>query len=224
MEHSLEMPLADVLECMQTRIFHNTRYFGIRTLKSPLDFWVYQEIFHELRPDYVIEIGNLFGGSTLALAHLCDALGHGKIIGLDCSHQEIPQWVRDHPRLTLIEGEATASVELVKKMVEKAKTVLVIEDSNHTYDNTLNILRTFGPLVTPGSYFIVEDGIICHGIKGEAVPWVYEAIETFMQEDDTFEMDRERENFLITWNPTGYLRKKLPAPATQPDPSGNNQA
>jgi cephalosporin hydroxylase len=35
--------------------------------------------------------------------------------------------------------------------------VLVIEDSAHSYRNTLEVLEKFGPHVSEGSYFIVED-------------------------------------------------------------------
>ena len=44
MEDNLNMPLAEVLEQLQQRIMQRSKYFGIKTLKSPLDFWIYQEI------------------------------------------------------------------------------------------------------------------------------------------------------------------------------------
>ncbi len=44
MEHNLDLTVREVLGLMQTRIMTETRYFGIQTLKSPIDFWVYQEI------------------------------------------------------------------------------------------------------------------------------------------------------------------------------------
>ena len=56
------------MSCRPASCINHTTYFGIRALKSPLDFWIYQEILFETRPDFVIEIGNCCGGSTLALA------------------------------------------------------------------------------------------------------------------------------------------------------------
>jgi cephalosporin hydroxylase len=207
METSLHLPLKNVLAHMQQRIITRSTYFGITTFKSPIDFWIYQELLFERRPDFIVEIGNFHGGSALALAHLCDALGHGRIIGLDLSHDAVPEIVRQHPRIRLLGGDACASFGQVAELVAGSASVMVIEDSAHTYDNTLAVLRTYAPLVTPGNYFIVEDGIIHHGLDGGPSPGPYEAIETFVQENGAFEIDRGRESFLITWNPKGYLRR-----------------
>lgn len=172
----------------------------------------YQEIICETSPDFIVEIGNYLGGSTLALAHLCDCLGRGRVIGCDLSHRYISARVRDHPRVTLVEGDACRSFHRVVKLIGGDAKVLVIEDSSHTYENTLAVLRTYSPLVKPGQYFIVEDGICHHGLPIGPKPGPYEAIETFLAENVHFEADRGRESFLITWNPKGYLRRKTTAP------------
>ncbi|MBI3943542.1 MAG: class I SAM-dependent methyltransferase [Chloroflexi bacterium] len=207
MEKHLDLPAAKVLQIMQDRIVHETTYFGIQTLKSPLDLWVYQEIIFETRPDYIIEIGNFHGGSTLALAHLCDALAKGQIIGVDITHQNIPEFVRNHPRITLIEGDACTSYDTVIARINPAANILIIEDSSHTYKNTLKILETYHGLIKPGGYFIVEDGICHHGLPTGPKPGPYEAIEKFVRENRDFVVDRRRESFFLTWNPKGYLRK-----------------
>ncbi len=207
METHLDMPLSEVLSVMQHRIMSGTTYHGIPTLKSPLDFWVYQEIIHELQPDVIVEIGNHCGGSTLALAHLCDLVGAGRVIGLDISHACIHDSVRAHPRVQLIEGDACAMVERVRAQVPDGGRVMVIEDSAHTFDNTLNVLRAYAGLVSVGSYFIVEDGICHHGLDVGPNPGPYEAVEAFIAENADFEVDRSRESFMITWNPMGYLRR-----------------
>ena len=182
-------------------------YFGVRALKSPIDHWVYQEIIFETKPDVILEIGNHNGGGTLCLAHLCDLLGKGRVIGLDVSHEAIAERVRRHPRITFIEGDACRSFGVVKQMIAKGERVLVIEDSSHTYENTLNVLRSFSELIQPGDYLIVEDGICHHGLDVGPRPGPYEAIETFVRENADFAIDRKRESFLITWNPKGYLKK-----------------
>lgn len=86
--------------------------------------------------------------------------------------------------------------------------VLVIEDSSHTYDNTLAVLRTYSGLTLPGDLFIVEDSICHHGLDVGPNPGPYEAIEAFVQENPAFEVDRSQEALFITWNPKGYLRRK----------------
>lgn len=207
MEEHLDMPLRQVLPIIQDRIRQKTSYFGIKTLKSPIDFWVYQEIIFETKPDLIIEIGNFCGGSTLALAHLFDRIGHGRVIGIDILHNRVPPLVRQHPRIALIEGDACASFGQVEALVDGAENIMVIEDSSHTFENTLKVLDTYSKLVKPGGYFIVEDGICHHGLDLGPDPGPYEAIDAFVAGNPDFEIDRGRESFLITWNPKGYLRR-----------------
>jgi cephalosporin hydroxylase len=63
-------------------------------------------------------------------------------------------------------------------------------------------------MVTAGSYVVVEDtninGHPAHEGWGEG-PW--EAVEAFVQENDDFVIDRAREKFLLTFNPSGWLRR-----------------
>lgn len=207
LEDCLDLPLSKVLEVMQDRIMNQSRYFGIKTLKSPTDFWIYKEIIFELMPDFIIEIGNFCGGSTLALAHICDSLGAGNIIGIDISQSKIPDIVKNHQRVNLIEGDACNVFDFVKNIVKNHKNILIIEDSAHTYDNTLKVLDLYSTLVAPGGYFIVEDSICHHGLEVGPCPGPYEAINTFLETNKNFEVDRSRESFLITWNPKGYLKR-----------------
>lgn len=206
MEESLDLPLRHVLQILQDRLMRQSTYFGVKALKSPTDFWVYQEIMHAERPDLVVEIGNAYGGSTLALAHMCDLLDHGTIVGIDISHANIPAAVREHPRITLLEGDACALYPRVAALAQ-GRRVLVIEDSSHTYENTLEVLRLYSQLIRVGDYFIVEDSICHHGLDVGPKPGPYEAIEAFVKQQRNFEIDRLKESFLITWNPKGYLKR-----------------
>ena len=213
MEKSLDMSIKALLPIMQRKILNKTTYLGIRTIKNPLDLWVYQEIIYDTRPNVIIEIGNAFGGTLLALAHICDALwplskSSGKIIGIDLDHRSLDKRVIAHPRIHLKERDAVACFKEVKELVPAHASVLVIEDSSHKYDNTLDILKNYSTLIKPGGYFIVEDGICHHGLNVGPSPGPYEAVETFLAEYPDFEVDRTRESFLLTWNPRGFLRRK----------------
>ena len=86
-------------------------------------------------------------------------------------------------------------------------SVLVIEDSSHEFENTLSILNKYSQLVTVGSYIIVEDSICHHGLEVGPSPGPYEAIERFLLDSSDFEIDKACEDFGITWNPNGYLRR-----------------
>jgi cephalosporin hydroxylase len=207
MEENLDLPVKKVLEIMQEHLRTKSTYFGVPSIKSPTDSWTYQEIIYEMKPDVIVEVGNETGGSTLMLAHLCDLLGKGKVIGVDISHAVIHESVKKHPRITLIEGDACGSFEKVKSLIKNDDRVLVIEDSSHTYENTLNVLRTFSELVRVGDYFIVEDSNCHHGLDTGPNPGPYEAIEKFISENKDFTIDRGKEAFFITWNPKGYLKR-----------------
>lgn len=209
MEENLDLKLENVLQIMQRRIVRKTSYLGIHTTKSPLDLWIYQEIIFETRPDVIIEIGCGCGGGCLYLANICESIGIGKILGIDISLRKVPEMVFSHPRIKLIEGDACLIVDKVRELVFNCKKILLIEDSSHTYENTLVLLNLYSPLVNPGSYYIVEDSNSHHGVNQGPHPGAYEAIDAFLSGNNDFESDRERESFLITWNPKGYLRRKL---------------
>jgi cephalosporin hydroxylase len=207
LEARLNEPLKVILTDIQQRIMTKNRYFGIPTLKHPYDFWVYQEIVTDKRPDVIVEVGNFRGGSALALAHLCDHLGMGRVIAVDINHADVAPEARAHPRITFVTGDAVAVADTVKGLIRAEETVLIIEDSAHTYDNTLQVLRAYCDLIKPGFHFIVEDSICWHGLDVGPNPGPYEAIEQFVKENPAFVIDRTFENFVITWNPKGYLTR-----------------
>lgn len=206
-EAHLNRPVSELIVQMQQRIMQATHYQGIQTLKNPLDFWIYQEILFECQIDVIIEIGNYCGGSTLALAHSCDNLGRGRVLAVDRDQQPIPERVRQHPRIQCFEGEACALFAQVQDHIQAHDRVMIIEDSAHSFDNTHNVLLTYAQLVSPGSYFIVEDSILQHGLPYGPHPGPYEAIQVFLAAHSDFEVDRSREAFGLTWNPSGFLRR-----------------
>lgn len=207
-ENSAGLTIRELIPIIQDRIMNKTSYFGIKTLKNPFDYWIYKEIIFKNKPDIIIEIGNHSGGSTLALAHLCELIGKGRIIGIDIDHERVPVYVKKNKRIKFITGDACDVFYQVKMKVKKNDKVLIIEDSSHTYENTLNILRLYSELIKPGGYFIIEDGICHHGFDHGPKPGPYEAVEAFLDKNPDFYLDREKESFLITWNPKGYLKRK----------------
>lgn len=187
--------------------WRNTRWMGTDVLKCPLDLWVYQELLFELRPDWIVETGTAFGGSAAYLAAMCDLLGNGRIVTIDPRVREgRPQ----HPRITYLAGLST-DPEIraqVESMIGPEDRVLVLLDSDHSERNVLEELRAYHGLVTPGSYCVVEDSNVNgHPVAREHGPGPMEAIHTFLRENDAFEIDREREKFFLTFNPSGFLKR-----------------
>jgi cephalosporin hydroxylase len=186
----------------------NTRWLSVNAYKSPLDLWIYQELIVSLRPQLVIETGTAFGGSAFFLATVCDALGVGEILSIDIENRDGRP---AHDRITYLTASSTAP-ETLAVVAERAKgkaPVLVILDSDHSYEHVLAELRRYADLVTPGSYLVVEDT----NLNGNPVlpnfgPGPMEAVQAFLQERAEFEPDAEQEKFLLSFNPSGYLRRR----------------
>jgi cephalosporin hydroxylase len=186
----------------------DTKFLGVPTWKSPLDLWVYQELLWELRPGLIVETGTAYGGSALYLATLCETIGSGEVVSID-----IGEWPDRpvHPRLTYVVASST-DPQVVAQVAERARTagtVLVVLDSDHRWGHVLAELRAYAPLVTPGSYLVVEDtNVNGHPVYEAFGPGPMEAVQDFLKERDDFEVDRSREKFLLTFNPGGWLRKR----------------
>jgi cephalosporin hydroxylase len=192
----------------------DTKWLGIPLLKCPLDLWVYQEILEEVRPTVIVECGTAYGGSALYLASICDLLGQGEVITVDMEVAAYPNRPV-HDRITYIEGSSTApeTFSRVKELIAGREPVMVLLDSDHSKQHVLKELRLYEPLVSRGSYLIVEDT----NVNGNPVlmnfgPGPAEAIAEFMQENSAFIRDSTREKYLLTFNPNGYLFKRA-----QPD-------
>jgi cephalosporin hydroxylase len=204
------MTLEDWMLYHQTDIvFDQCTWMGVKALKSPLDAWIYQEIIYEVKPDVIVELGSMWGGSTLYLASLLDLLGHGQVVSVDISRE---RFSAKHPRFVLITGSTTDPQVIAQvRSVCEGKKVLVIHDAAHDKPTVLADLRTYGQLVNVGSYLIVEDGfgdLFYPGTPigmGEDGP--LPAIEQFVQEHPEFEIDKSRERYLLTTNPLGYLKR-----------------
>jgi cephalosporin hydroxylase len=103
------------------RIFHdmaettwdqNTHWLGTRIQKLPMDLEVYQELLWETKPDVLLEMGTLNGGSALYFASIFDLMGHGRVITVDIERQpNLPK----HARIAYLLGSST-SPEIVRQI------------------------------------------------------------------------------------------------------------
>lgn len=189
------------------RTWKNTRWMGCRTMKCPLDLWIYQEIIHELKPDIVIETGVNEGGGAAFLASILDSIGKGKLITVDI---ELLEGRPIHDRITYIKGSSTEEkvVQQISEMIKGSQVVLVILDSDHNKPHVLKEMEIYNEFVTKGSYMIVEDSNVNgHPILPNWGEGPFEAIQEFLSQNDSFEIEKDREKFYMTFNPNGYLKK-----------------
>ena len=196
------------------RTWNNMRWLGVPTLKMPLDMWIYQEMLYEIKPDVLLECGTFNGGSALYFASLMDLVKKGRVITIDIEAKpDMPK----HPRINYLIGSST-SPEIfaqVRRLIKPGETVMVSLDSNHSKGHVLAELKTYADLVSVGSYLVVEDtNINGHPVLPEFGPGPMEALDEFLSENKNFVSDKDREKFLVTFNPRGYL-KKVSASATK---------
>lgn len=201
------------------RTWQDTFFLGVNVFKNPSDMWVYQEILAEVRPDVIVECGTAAGGSALYMAHLCDAIGHGRVITIDIETAEEAlhaivapaagsRFRPSHPRITYMHGSTTSAEtqQQVVSALHEGDTVMVILDSDHSAGHVLEEMRFYSQLVSQGSYLIVEDtNLSGHPVEAETNAGPMEARDAFFGENSDFVTDTRREKFFVTQNPKGYL-------------------
>lgn len=190
-------------------IFDDCKWMGVRSLKNPLDAWVYQEIIYEVKPDVIIEIGSYAGGGTLFFAHMLDLIGNGMVVSVDIdrSHYNV-----EHPRITTVTGNSS-SEEVVSKVASlcKDKKVMLLHDGDHNKAQVLLDLKAYSGLVSKGSYILVEDGVVDLFDAGDGMALTGDgplaAVEEFLRTNSDFEIDESKERYILTYNPKGFLRR-----------------
>lgn len=208
--------------------YYTFSWAGQPLLQLPEDVVRLQEVVYRLQPEAIVETGVCGGGSLLFHATLCEAVGKGRVIGIDI---QIPAEVRaaveadrlSH-RITMIEGDSAAPeiVSKVRTLVGDAAPVMVILDSDHTCQHVLRELEAYAPLVTPGSCIIAEDGVMhdLADVPGGSPDWFHnnptEAARQFAAAHREFEIRQPAWKFNrgelrsnVTYWPDGWLWRAI---------------
>jgi cephalosporin hydroxylase len=201
-------------------------WMGRPVIQLPEDMIRIQEVIWRLRPDVIVETGVAHGGSLIFYASLFEAMGHGRVIGIDVdirSHNRAT--IEAHllsRRITLIEGSSTADDTLtaVRNKIAPDETVLIVLDSNHSRAHVEAELDLYAPLVTPGSYIVACDGIMAQlaGAPRTAPDWTWNnpiaAAEAFLAHNPDFVLDEPAFPFnegtvrnRVTYWPKSYLKR-----------------
>lgn len=176
-------------------------WMGRPIIQLPEDLVRMQEVLFTLKPDVVVETGIAHGGSLIFYASLFEAMGHGRVVGIDVD-------IRPHnraaieahlmkKRIAMVEGSSVAPevVSQIKAMIRPREKVLVILDSNHSYQHVLAECRAYADLVSIGSYIVATDGIMQQvvGAPRSAPDWDHnnpqQAARDFVIEDERFAIE-----------------------------------
>lgn len=207
------------LSC-EYRLMYEPTWMGVPIIQLPSDIVMMQELIWKLRPDVIVECGLAHGGSAVMYASICELIGKGKVIGIDLEVRQYNRVViQGHPmsrRIEIIECSSidNNTVELVRGKVGNAQTVLVVLDSNHSYDHVLKELNLYHSMVTPNSYLVAMDGAQAHvweiprckNLSRDDNP--LRAIKEFLKDHPEWEVDEHYNRMQVTSNPGGFLRRR----------------
>jgi cephalosporin hydroxylase len=191
-----------------TQNYGNLTWLGNPIWQNTMDLWVIQEVLSSIRPGLLIETGTNRGGSSLFFAHLMDLMGCGSIITMDVEKLHD----LSHPRISYLIGSSTdaALLSQVKQAAQQTSgPVMLILDSDHSEAHVRQELELLHPLVTVGSYILVQDGIT-DTLPGAAAwrPGPLPAIESFLKTHPEYEVDDALcKKFPITHHPKGWLKR-----------------
>jgi cephalosporin hydroxylase len=209
-----------------SKYVYSFSWMGRPMIQLPDDMMRLQEVIWQVQPDVLIETGVAHGGSLVFHAALFEAMGKGRVIGIDIEirphNRAAIEAHRMKPRIALIEGSSTAPevVGQVRALIRPGETVLVVLDSNHTKAHVLDELRAYGPLVSVGSYIVATDGVMQQvaGAPRTADDWSWnnplQALLEFVAEDARFVIEEPTPPFnegvvrdRMTYWPKAYLKR-----------------
>lgn len=187
-------------------------WLGIPSIQNPNDVWITQELISRVKPDFIVEAGTWHGGSAAIWAMIQDQVNpKGRVITIDIQdlvdRTKLPPILRQKVDYVLGSSTDPGVVAFVTRRVAGG-TVMVLLDSDHHKPHVLAELRAYAPLVSVGSYLIVQDtNVNGHPVALEHGPGPMEAVEEFLASDDRFVSDRTQERLMFTMHPKGYLKR-----------------
>lgn len=203
----------------QRRISYEVTWLGIPIIQTPEDILMVQELIWKVRPTVIVESGVAHGGSLILYASLLELLGRGHVIGVDVEIRKYNRLaIESHPmskRVSLIEGSSIdeSTVAQVSGRVAGTDSVMVMLDSNHSKAHVRRELELYGPMVTPGSYLVVFDGVmraVADAPNGHP-GWVDDnplaAVQDYLTDHPEFTQDRSYERLAVTYCQGGFLRR-----------------
>lgn len=220
-------------EFEKRRLWFWMRFLGVRFGQDPSDAIVISEIIVDVEPELIIETGTNSGGSTLLWAAILELLGQspGRVLTCDPftieeARDEVARGRRrdivdeKRPPLRLptdypfynerveahnIQSTTTEFVKRAHELAAGAARVMVILDSDHHKSTVARELELLAPLVTVGSYLIVEDTKLDHLEPNVAGPLA--AIKEWLPLHPEFEFARAREYIMYSQHISGYLKR-----------------
>jgi cephalosporin hydroxylase len=170
--------------------------------KLPEDLDRYALVIERTRPELIVECGTWQGYSAEWFA------GFGlDVVTIDVDPRE-SAWIKDHgdhrDQITYLTGSST-DPHIIGQATGLAagRRTMVVLDSDHSGPHVYAEIAAYAPLVTPGCFLIVEDGI-CRWLQG-MVGGPLDAVEELLVGHPEWQRDESVETLHpISTNPMGW--------------------
>jgi cephalosporin hydroxylase len=128
-------------------------YNGVGMWKTVDDLKRYEQVIAATRPELIVETGTRWGG----FAHWCADHHRVDVVTVDVAGTA---YDRVFPRVTSLVGDSVDE-QMVATVADAARgrRTMVVLDSDHHAPHVVAEIRAYSPLVTPGCYLVVEDGL-----------------------------------------------------------------
>ena len=205
---------------VETKYSYGFNWLGVPIIQFPTDLLAFQEIVFKVKPTLIIECGVARGGSAIfwaSMQHICGI--EPNVLGVDIDIRKHASDAISESRyadsIRLIQGSSidVETANKVKSIIKAEDTILIILDSNHTYEHVLAELNLYANLVSKNSYLLVLDTVIEDLPIDETRPWgpgasPQTAVMEFMQSHPEFVNESEIEKRIaITVAPKGYWKR-----------------
>lgn len=179
-------------------------------LKLDEDLERYRQIIEATKPEVIVETGTRSGASARWFAE------HGvEVITVDLNKPTNEDWW-DHPNILIgLFGYSSTDPEVVDRVTDlvAGRRCMVSLDSDHSGPHVAEEIKLYGPLVTPGCYLVVEDGIFGYATRtlrtqhglGDMVGSPLDAIAEHLDGNPDWSRDIAIERLSpVTHHPSGY--------------------
>ena len=170
-------------------------------VKLEEDLARYEVVIGKTEPEVIVETGTYTGKSAVWFTNLGP-----EVITIDIDHSHIRGLV---PGVRYFYGSSTdlKIVSIALELTHDRRTMVVL-DSDHAAMHVSREIELYGPLVTPGCYMVVEDGIAPWATPCAGDPGPMAAVTALLSDNPGWSMDYEVQDMSpITMHPLGWWRK-----------------
>lgn len=190
-------------------------------LKLPVDLARYKTIIEATRPEVIVETGTRSGASARWFLDNCrvspDSGSLIRVITVDISRDAFVGSFRGDDDVYMVGGDsADPAVAAKVATLVGGRRCMVSLDSDHSGPHVSEEIKLYGPLVSPGCYLVVEDGIFgyatrtlrtAHGL-GDMIGSPLDAIEEHLAGNPDWSRDIATERLSpVTHHPAGFWRR-----------------